>query len=884
MPSLRSSGVGPEAEHPEYAGQYRLEARLGSGGMGVVHLARSSSGLLLAVKVIHAEFAQDPEFRGRFRQEVAAARRVSGAFTAPVVDADPDADRPWMATLHIPGPTLSDHVKRKGPLAVDEVRRLAAGLAEALRDIHRAGVVHRDLKPGNVLLAADGPKVIDFGISRPSDSEMRTETGKLIGTPPFMAPEQFQRPREVGPAADVFALGSVLVHAATGSGPFDSDSPYLVAYQVVHDDADLAGVPAELVPLIERCLAKAPADRPTPGTLMELLRTDAAHGAPLGTPLGAPMGAALPVSMPPEGLVPGGTAAGGTAAGDAAPGGTAAGDAAPGAMSPDSATGDAAAGDAAAGDAAPVRIPEQRQRKQQRQQRQPDQLPPEQLSPVWAEATPPRPETTHVRVPAPVESSVEGTVGSSAQGTAESPADTGPSAAPKGPTDPIGPTDAGSPTTNGSPTNTGNPTTTDTPTGPRHPTRPRSRRWPLWAALALVVTGAGAYTGVRALTPGGSGPDPALQTRPSHTGRADFHPWRTSLVERPEGHDAEMPFCTSGSGAVFCGQSGVPAARLDPDTGRPAWQRTDHRAQGKNAAEFAASPTPPVLSGGLLYVFSADGKQLSALDPSADGSGATRWTKDVSGYEGATRIVGNRILLTAADGTVTALDSTTHRQRWHKRFPGHHLPLFSSYGEAHTAYAAEGTPDGTATQVTALDPAGGTVRWSRRLPGTLAVAGTGTSGALYLTVTDPQFTFRTTAVVRYDPATGHTRRLPLASPLDQVAAVVHGESVYLLAEGGALQAVGERKWDTETSVSRGSAPVVSGDRLYFTAADGRLLAVDTRNGGLLGQTPPRLDGRRHNGYLQMLPAPQVDAPRGRIYAAAPNGTVFAVATGAPAAW
>lgn len=780
MPSLRSSGVGPEAEHPEYAGQYRLEARLGSGGMGVVHLARSSSGLLLAVKVIHAEFAQDPEFRGRFRQEVAAARRVSGAFTAPVVDADPDADRPWMATLHIPGPTLSDHVKRKGPLAVDEVRRLAAGLAEALRDIHRAGVVHRDLKPGNVLLAADGPKVIDFGISRPSDSEMRTETGKLIGTPPFMAPEQFQRPREVGPAADVFALGSVLVHAATGSGPFDSDSPYLVAYQVVHDDADLAGVPAELVPLIERCLAKAPADRPTPGTLMELLRTDAAHGA--------------------------------------------------------------AADDVAADDVAAVRIPEQRQR----EQRQPEQVPPEQHPPVWAEATPPPAETPHVRVPPPVESPAEGTAGNPAE--------------------------------------TGNPTDTGNPTGARHPTRPRSRRWPLWAALALVVTGAGAYTGVRALTPGGSGPDPALQTRPSHTGRADFHPWRTTLVERPEGHDAEMPFCTSGSGAVFCGQSGVPAARLDPDTGRPAWQRTDHRAQGKNAAEFAASPTPPVLSGGLLYVFSADGKQLSALDPSADGRGATRWTKDVSGYEGATRIAGNRILLTAADGTVTALDSTTHRQRWHTRFPGHHLPLFSSYDDAHTAYAAEGTSDGTATQVTAIDPAGGTVRWSRRLPGSLALAGTGTSGALYLTVTDPQFTFRTTAVVRYDPATGHTRRLPLASPLDQVAAVVHGESVYLLAEGGALQAVGERKWDTETSVSRGSAPVVSGDRLYFTAADGRLLAVDTRNGGLLGQTPPRLDGRRHNGYLQMLPAPQVDAPRGRIYAAAPNGTVFAVATGDPAAW
>ncbi|MFF7357387.1 serine/threonine-protein kinase [Streptomyces filipinensis] len=276
MTPRRNTGAGAEAELPEYAGHYRLESRLGSGGMGVVHLARSTSGMKLAVKVVHAEFARDPEFRGRFRQEVAAARKVSGAFTAPVVDADPDADRPWMATLFIPGPTLSGEVKRNGPMDSGQVRRLMAGLAEALRDIHRVGVVHRDLKPSNVLLAEDGPKVIDFGISRPKDSELRTETGKLIGTPPFMAPEQFRRPREVGPAADVFALGSVMVHAATGRGPFDSDSPYVVAYQVVHDEPDLTGVPDDLAPLVRRCLAKEPEDRPTPDELMRELRSVAA--------------------------------------------------------------------------------------------------------------------------------------------------------------------------------------------------------------------------------------------------------------------------------------------------------------------------------------------------------------------------------------------------------------------------------------------------------------------------------------------------------------------------------------------------------------------------------------------------------------------------------
>ncbi|MFF4189286.1 PQQ-binding-like beta-propeller repeat protein [Streptomyces sp. NPDC001691] len=284
MASPRSIGFGAEgAEDPESVGAYRLESVLGSGGMGVVHLATSPSGMRLAVKVVHAQHAADPEFRARFRQEVSAARRVSGAFTASVVDADPDADRPWMATVHIPGPTLAERVKRDGPLAAAELHRLGAGLAEALRDIHRAGVVHRDLKPSNVLLAADGPKVIDFGISRPYDSDLRTETGKLIGTPPFMAPEQFQRPREVGPAADVFAMGAVLVHAATGSGPFDSNSPYVVAYQVVHNEPDLTGIPEDLVPVLSRCLAKDPGDRPTPDELMSALRS-AAYGSEAHTP------------------------------------------------------------------------------------------------------------------------------------------------------------------------------------------------------------------------------------------------------------------------------------------------------------------------------------------------------------------------------------------------------------------------------------------------------------------------------------------------------------------------------------------------------------------------------------------------------------------------
>ncbi|MGW3290181.1 serine/threonine-protein kinase, partial [Streptomyces sp. NPDC001002] len=198
---------------------YTLIDRLGSGGMGVVHLGLSASGRQVAIKVVHAQYALDEEFRARFRQEVAAARRVSGAFTAPVVDADPDAEQPWMATLYVPGRTLTEVVAEQGPLSGRRLRTLALGLVEALRDIHRAGVVHRDLKPSNVLIAEDGPRVIDFGISRAADNEDLTVTGRLIGTPPFMSPEQFSSPRDVTAASDVFSLGSLLVYAATGNRP-----------------------------------------------------------------------------------------------------------------------------------------------------------------------------------------------------------------------------------------------------------------------------------------------------------------------------------------------------------------------------------------------------------------------------------------------------------------------------------------------------------------------------------------------------------------------------------------------------------------------------------------------------------------------------------------
>ncbi|MEU1176286.1 serine/threonine-protein kinase [Streptomyces sp. NPDC005820] len=250
-------------DDPRMLGGYKIVDRLGAGGMGVVYRARSRSGREVALKVVHAQYAEDTVFRARFRQEIEAVRRVSGAFTAPVVDVDPDAARPWMATQYVPGRSLADRIREGGPIRGPEVRLVALGLVEALRDIHRAGVVHRDLKPANVLMAEDGPRVIDFGISRAAENHNTlTETGQMIGTPPFMSPEQFTDARSVGPASDVFSLGALLAYSLTGRGPFDADSPYLTAYRVVHHEPMLEGVARPLRTVLERCLAKEAKERP----------------------------------------------------------------------------------------------------------------------------------------------------------------------------------------------------------------------------------------------------------------------------------------------------------------------------------------------------------------------------------------------------------------------------------------------------------------------------------------------------------------------------------------------------------------------------------------------------------------------------------------------
>ncbi|MEU5078878.1 MULTISPECIES: serine/threonine-protein kinase [Streptomyces] len=273
-----------QADDPVAVAGYRLAARLGAGGMGRVYLSHTRGGRPVALKVVRPELADDPDFRRRFRREVTAARRVRGAYTAELIDADPDATPPWLATLYVPGPSLADAVARRGPLPDAAVLWLMAGVAEALQAIHAEGVVHRDLKPSNVLLAADGPRVIDFGIALAADGTSYTATGSTIGTPAFMAPEQATG-GEVTAATDVFALGQTAAFAALGRPLYGEGPGVNVLYRIVHSEPDLSLLPEPLRPLFARCLAADPAERATPAEIVEWCRRrlgaeDGAGGGP----------------------------------------------------------------------------------------------------------------------------------------------------------------------------------------------------------------------------------------------------------------------------------------------------------------------------------------------------------------------------------------------------------------------------------------------------------------------------------------------------------------------------------------------------------------------------------------------------------------------------
>ncbi|CAL9402054.1 Serine_threonine-protein kinase PknD [Streptomyces sp. enrichment culture] len=265
-------------EDPRVVGSFRLHRRLGAGGMGVVYLGSDKKGQRVALKVIRPDLAEDQEFRSRFAREVSAARRIRGGCTARLVAADLDADRPWFATQYVPGPSLHDKVADEGPLGAAEVAAIGAALSEGLVAVHEAGVVHRDLKPSNILLSPKGPRIIDFGIAWATGASTLTHVGTAVGSPGFLAPEQV-RGAAVTPATDVFSLGATLAYASMGDSPFGHGSSEVMLYRVVHEEAQLHGVPDALAPLVRACLAKDPEERPSTLQLSLRLKEIAAREA-----------------------------------------------------------------------------------------------------------------------------------------------------------------------------------------------------------------------------------------------------------------------------------------------------------------------------------------------------------------------------------------------------------------------------------------------------------------------------------------------------------------------------------------------------------------------------------------------------------------------------
>jgi serine/threonine protein kinase len=265
---------------PEQVGGYVILGRLGAGGMGQVYLGRSAAGRLVAVKTIKSELAEEPDFRTRFGQEVAAARRVSGAFTAAVIAADSEADVPWLATVYVPAPSLSRLIQTCGPLPVAAVRWLAAGCAEALEAIHSVGLVHRDLKPSNVLVSPDGPRVIDFGVARAAERIQLTVSNGGPGTPAYMAPEQARDPRQATAASDVFSLGGTILFAATGHAAYQGETVMDVLLRLATEPPDLTGLPWGLAGLVAACLERDPRSRPTTTAIIAQLSGTASLESP----------------------------------------------------------------------------------------------------------------------------------------------------------------------------------------------------------------------------------------------------------------------------------------------------------------------------------------------------------------------------------------------------------------------------------------------------------------------------------------------------------------------------------------------------------------------------------------------------------------------------
>ncbi|MEU1004163.1 protein kinase domain-containing protein [Streptomyces tibetensis] len=828
---------------PAQVGGYQIEDRLGSGGMGVVYLARSASGRRLAIKIVHSQYADDDEFRARFRREVAAARRVSGAFTAPVVDADADAAHPWMATLYIPGADLGTHVREHGPLPLPRLRGLAAGLAEALRDIHRAGVVHRDLKPANVMLAEDGPRVIDFGISRAAEfaaSDALTQTGRVMGTPPFMSPEQFASPQEVGPAADMFSLGSVLTYAATCRGPFDSPSPYETALRVVEGEPDLTGVPDELLPFIRVCLEKHQKSRPAADELFTLLR----EGGTPGTLTVPGTGAPRPV-RPWPGARP--TEPVGTAWPDAARterGTTSHALPAEADGGADGAAADAAYGgvDGGAADAAYGGVR----------------------------------EVADGGLDDEVRDGTHAGRGEAPRGGPGRPRpDRTPTAEPQPPDDPAGTRPPGPGTRSPGPG-----------TRPPRPGRTRSRRRHgllLISAAAAVALAAIVTTTLTLIRDHDRPPSSTAKVADPPQGGADlpagWEPW-VATAKAPAGSegglagtDTSFKGCSVVEASLVCAGSDLMATRFGLADGRNTWSRpVDPTPDGASGDEGALIGT----GDGRVYAYgSEDAEGTSGVGSSytvyalAAGSGKELWRTPTGSGEtarvpeapqgAATAVSEGVITFYGSQGDQYALlDAKTGKVRWRQPEPQTRgdCVLDAAADRAYLLCTTRTDDEKAAeTTVAQIDPATGKARWTVEAEGTLQLLGRH-RGRLVLA--DGYSSARGLVLIDVASHELTVRRLAKPRPEGSRAYLARG-TVYFTRSSGGVRAVapltGRTLWESNSTLERQGPPAASATRVYFASPSGRLAALNASSGKVEDTRDGRDDGGRVDSILVTSGAP-----------------------------
>ncbi|MEU0691688.1 protein kinase domain-containing protein [Streptomyces uncialis] len=801
---------------PEQIGGYPLEARLGSGGMGTVFLARTASGRPVAIKLIHKQFADDEEFRIRFRQEVSAARRVSGVFTAAVVDADPEGAHPWMATAYIPGPTLAQRISDGGSLHGAELRRLAIGLAEALREIHRAGVIHRDLKPSNVVLSPDGPRVIDFGISRAATGHQTlTMTGRVIGTPPFMSPEQLQSPRTVGPESDVFSLATLLVYASTGQGPFDADSPYMTAYQVVHEDPVLGTMPVVLRDVVEPCLAKERKGRPSAHELLVALRALPEDLGPASAPmseLATLPGTGHPTSDGPPDSTPDGPHDGPQGVGGVDAGGTRVGD------------GDEF-GD---GDA------------------------------LWE-----------------FSSENSGSGSGSGSGSTDGGASGSGSGAASGDEDgDDGARDASRPGTGtrsdgdrpGADPATGTGTASHSSRSPATTrVRVRTRRALLVAAVAA-LTVALITTGVALLGPDGDSgaggtAGTTRQTQDSRVVAGDgaalpdgFAPWRKTV--RGERSFADELRCVARAETLFCGGGGVLASRVRAADGEVQWRRTypGVPVQGLHLVGVSGGSGRDLAGGTVIgYHIPAEGTErveVVALDAV---SGDERWRTRVGTK--ATYLLreprfaalsGSTVLTVDAGATrIEARSARDGRLLWKTPFPAGSwcAPFLADRAVyamcAPAAQAATGRPGDAQFRV--LDIEKGTLGAPAAADGRLRPVGARDGRLLLLRETTDPAGDGFAEVVRLDVASGRRDAAELDAEYPGTAPGLADGTLYFTSPTGGVSAVdplsGKEKWTERTASEWASVPLAVDGVLYLGSPTGRVTALDARDGDTLWTTP-----------------------------------------------